>query len=218
MVNRLSCVPAAGAALLSVAILQDRAAFGDSAARDAVARSRAAVAAPGAFANLRGLLLRGRVRIPQAGSRFDEGELEIRILLPNRFSRTDKFGGRVQSSRDPGQFARLMLGSVVYFVPALNLTARSTAEEAFAGTAAVDVAGRSFSARLVFDAASMVPLRLTDFGSGSVSTVVSFADRRQVGAYLLPFRVTTQIPERVLETLMFDDIVVNPPLSAAHFR
>src|SRR5579864_2357658 len=102
-----------------------------------------------------------------------------------------------------------MLGAVVYALPDQKIAVRSTGEEAFEDTAAVDVDGPFFAARLVVDAASFVPMRIVYFGEGRVSTVVSFADRRPVDGIDVPFRVTTRTAERVLETLMFDEITVD---------
>jgi hypothetical protein len=72
--------------------------------------------------------------------------------------------------------------------------------------------------RLVVDVPSYLPLRLVSFGDRRGSTVVSFANRRPVGGIDLPFRITTQTSERVLETLMFDEILVNPDLTEDAFR
>jgi hypothetical protein len=46
---------------------------------------------------------------------------------------------------------------------------------------------------------------------------MSFANRRPAGGIDLPFRITTQTPDRVLETLMIDEIVVNPDLTDRDF-
>src|SRR5262249_28780201 len=188
----------------ALVLVQARNPAADAKARDFVERSRSAIASGASPAALHSLVLSGRVRIPQEGSVFDEGHVEIKVLLPDRFNRTDTFGATVKTSRDRTQFARLMLGAVAFLVPAEKLAIRSTGEEAFEDTAAVDVVGPFFNARLVFDAPSMIPMRLTYFEKGAVSTVMSFADRRLEQGYLLPHRVSTQVPQRVLETLMFD--------------
>lgn len=208
-------VDALAVAAAALLVVQDRGA--DAKARELLERSRAAIAPAGTQA-LQSLICRGRVRIPQEGARFDEGAVEIAVLLPDQFVRVDTFGGVKKVSRDPTQFARLMLGAAGYMVPERKLAVRSTGAVAFEDTAAVDVAGPSFSARLVFDFPSLIPLRLTYFEKGSVSTVMSFADRRRVDGFLLPFRISTQVPERVLEILMFDDVVVNPALTKADFK
>ena len=202
---------AAAAALCA----QDRRAAADATARDLVERGRAAVMT--AATELRSLRFVGRVRIPQEGSAFDEGQVEIKVLLPDQFLRVDTLGGSAKPSRDRAFFTRFMLGAVVYPIPDAKLTIRSTGESAFEDTAAVDVSGPSFEARLVFEHPSMIPLRLSYFPSGSVSTVMSFANRRLVSGLLVPFRVTTQTPQRVFEALLFDEVFVNPPLTKGDF-
>src|SRR5262245_1125196 len=204
--------------LAAVAALfaQDRRTTDDANARALVDRGRAAVVP--ASSELRSLRFVGRVRIPQEGSAFDEGQVEIKILLPDQFLRVDTIGASPKQSRDRAFFTRFMLGTVVYPIPDARLAIRSTGESAFEDTVAVDVSGPSFEARLVFEHPSMIPLRLSYFPSGSVSTVMSFANRRRVDGVLVPFRVTTQTPQRVFEALLFDDVVVNPPLTQADFR
>jgi hypothetical protein len=46
---------------------------------------------------------------------------------------------------------------------------------------------------------------------------MSFANRRDVDGVQLPSRVTTLIADRVLETLMFDEMQVNPDLRDTDF-
>jgi hypothetical protein len=165
-----------------------------------------------------------------------DGFVEIKVLLPDRYLRVDTLAGVAHRSGFAGRtlltpagdlrverarFTRLLLGAAAYTAaPSRDeqLTLRSTGEDAFQDTAAVDVTGPGFSARLVVDAQSRVPLRLVYFGDRQVSTVVSFANRRAVSGIDLPFRITTQTPERVLETLMFDEILVDPELGAADFH
>src|SRR4051812_46554145 len=113
-------------ALAGLAAAQDRATFADPGARTLLDRSRAALVRSSAFTDLRSLILRGRVRIPREGSRFDEGQVEIRILLPDRFERVDTLGGTARPTRDRGQFTRLMLGIATYCVPDARLVVRST--------------------------------------------------------------------------------------------
>jgi hypothetical protein len=203
---------------------QDPARFVDLKARDLFERSRAAVVHQGSLRELHSLRLRGRLRVAVGNDDVD-GRTDIAILLPDHYLRVDTvgsserrsgFAGRAPLSpttdlrRAHAELTRLMLGAAAYAMVDQKLAVRSTGEDAFPDTAAVDVDGPSFSARLVVDAASLVPLRVVYFGEGRVSTVVSFADRRTVDGMELPFRVTTRTGERVLETLMFDEILVNP--------
>ncbi|HEV3058628.1 MAG TPA: hypothetical protein VGY48_10275 [Vicinamibacterales bacterium] len=229
---------------------QESARFADAGARELLHRSQAAVAHEGSPRDLRSFLFKGRVRVPQddVADSHEDGQVEIRILLPDRYLRIDTSGGserrsgvagraplppggpgtpgRTGSPGRPGsdvrleraRLMRILLGAVAYGVVAPPLLFRSTGETAFADTAALDVSGPDLSARLVFDAASNIPLRLVYVGDRGVSTVVSFANRRRVSGLDLPFRITTQTPERVLETLLFDDIFVNPDLHDGDFR
>jgi hypothetical protein len=71
---------------------------------------------------------------------------------------------------------------------------------------------------MVFDRSSHVPLRLVYDSRYGAGTVMSFANRRDVDGLQLPSRVTTLIADRVLETLMFDEMQVNPDLRDADFR
>ena len=208
--------------------------YADTAARELVERSRQQIAQDRAAGDLRSLLLKGRLRKPaeQEGETLD-GQVEIRILLPDRFLRIDTIAGNERRSgftgrtpitsgsdlrRERAQVTRLMLGLAAWVSPGDAIVVKSTGETAFADTSAVDLSGPSVSARLVFDAASSIPLRVVYFTEGGVSTVVSFANRRLAGGLNLPFRVTTQTPDRVLETLMFDEIVVNPDLTESDFK
>jgi hypothetical protein len=133
-------------------------------------------------------------------------------------SRRNDAKGESDVRRARAELTRLMLGLAPWAATAEALVVKSTGEAAFADTAAVDVNSPGFSARLVFDTTMHVPLRVVYFAEGGVSMVVSFANRRVTGGLELPFRITTQTPDRVLETLMLDEIVVNPPLTAADFK
>jgi len=217
--------------LAAVVAAQDPVVFGDDAARGLFDRARAAIVHTGKIADLRTLVLRGRVRF--ADRELDrDGDVEIKILLPDHFLRVDRVEGTIRRSGFAGRtllsdggdlsserarFARLMLGAALYAAPDEKLAVRSTGEDPFPNTQAVDLKGPSFAGRLVFDASSLVPLRILYFGDRGVSTIVSFADRRRAGGLEFPFRVATQTNERVLETLMFDDVLVNPPLDKGEF-
>jgi hypothetical protein len=159
------------------------------------------------------------------------------MLLPDRFLRVDTYGtterrsgfaGNTDLSRRSGatpdvrraraELTRLMLGLAPWVATGDAPVVKSTGETAFTDTAAVDVSSPGFSARLVLDTASHVPLRVVYFAEGGVSMVVSFANRRVTGGLELPFRITTQTPDRVLETLMLDEILVNPQLTDRDFQ
>jgi hypothetical protein len=221
------CSAAIGALALSAVEGANSIRFADAPARMVFERSRAALWVNDIH-DLRSLVFKGRVRVPSNdGGTTVDSTVEIRILLPDRFLRIDRIDesaasspGRISErrSRDRAQFTRLMLGAAAYNAADSALTVQSTGESAFPDTVALDVSGKSFSARYVVDAGTSVPLRLVYFGERSVSTVVSFADRRVTNGIDLPFRVTTRTGERVLETLTFDEILVNPPLTKSDFE
>jgi len=205
----------------------------DPAARETFARAHAALVGTDAPRDLRSLVFKGRLRAATERNDAVDGTVDIRILLPDRYLRVDTVGGEERRSGFAGsllltrggtisderaRFARFMLGALAYVPPGNKFRMRVTGESAFPDTEAVDIAGPGFTARLVFDAPSHVPMRIVYFGERQVSTVVSFANRRTVGGLSLPFRVTTQTPDRVLETLMFDDVLVNPDLPESEFR
>lgn len=201
--------------------------YADDQARTILERSRASVSQGAPASALRSAQFTGRVRIPAENGSTSDGTVEISLRLPDRYLRVDRIDGRERRVLLSGQaddtsartqFTTLVLGAFGIVVGGDAIVVRSTGETAFADTVAVDLNGRSLSARFVADAASLVPLRVVSFGSLSTSTVVSFANRRDAGGYQLPFRVTTQTSDRVLETLMFDDILVNPPLPDSVFR
>jgi hypothetical protein len=226
------CSAAIGALALGAVEGANSIRFADAPARVVFERSRAALwvsdVRAGAPHDLRSLVFKGRVRVPSNdGGTTVDSTVEIRILLPDRFLRIDRIDesaasspGRISErrSRDRAQFTRLMLGAAAYNAADSALTVQSTGESAFPDTVALDVSGKSFSARYVVDAGTSVPLRLVYFGERSVSTVVSFADRRVTNGIDLPFRVTTRTGERVIETLTFDEILVNPPLTKSDFE
>ena len=206
--------------------------FADAGARRVFEGARAAVLHDNPIAGVRSLVLTGRVRAA-AGPDKRDGQVQIKVLLPDRYSRVDTYGGVERRAgfagprlltpsgtlaQERARFARLMLGALAYAPPEPRLRLQSTGESAFADTEAVDVTGTGFTARLVFDRASRVPMRVVFFGERQVSVVVSFANRRTVDGIDLPSRITTQTPDRVLETLMFDEMAVNANLREDEFR
>jgi hypothetical protein len=220
-------------AAAGIALAQMSGQIVDAPARQLLERSQAAVVIDRSLRDLRSLLLKGRLRVAQEGDTSLDGVVEIRIVLPDRYLRVDTLDGSERRSGFAGRtvltpggdirveqarLTQLMLGSAAYLLASPRLSVRSTGEGAFPDTAAVDVTGPGYSMRLVVDVPSYLPLRLVSSGDRRGSTVVSFANRRPVGGINLPFRVTTQTAERVLETLMFDEILVNPDLPESDFR
>ncbi len=207
--------------------------FLDSAAREALERARTAVLGGRAPEDFRSLLLKGRLRVGVSRDQAVDGQVEIRVLLPDRYLRVDTINGVERRSGFAGRglltskgglsaeranFARLMLGLAAYIPGDPKLTFESTGESAFADTVAIDVTGLAFAARMVFDSPSHIPLRLVYDSRDGAGTVMSFANRRDVDGMALPSRVTTLVADRVLETLMFDEMHVNADLRDGDFR
>jgi hypothetical protein len=207
--------------------------FLDERAHQLLERARTSVLGARAPGDLRSLLLKGRLRKGITRDRAVDGTVEVRVLLPDRYLRVDTIDGAVHRSGFAGQtlltpkgdvivehasFTRLMLGLVAFVPSDPKLTFESTGESAFADTVAIDVTGPAFSARMVFDVSSHVPLRLVFDSRQGAGTVMSFANRREVDGIALPSRVTTIVADRVLETLMFDEMQVNADLREGDFH
>lgn len=205
-------------------------------AADLLDASRAAVV--GSQPPIRSLRMSGRLRMAGRGDETIDGTLELRAQLPRRFLRVDTIGSARRVSGFDGNrllttsngrgtsgladeraaFARMMLG--IAAIVATDEPARIEAggEEAFPDTRSVDITTKSWSLRFVMDATSAMPMRLVFFGKARGTTITSFADRRDVAGYQIPHRITTTTADRVLETLMFDEVIVNPPFGDADFR
>jgi hypothetical protein len=230
MIGRLALIVVA--TLSSVAWGQQPVQFADARAEELLRRIQAAVAQGRPLSDLHALSMQGRVRVPDDKGAPIDSLVDIKILLPDRYLRRETLDGSERRSGFAGgtlltsggdlraervKLARLMLGMAASFVGD-KVTVRVSADEGVADTAAVDVAGPSLAGRLVVDLPSYLPLRLVASGDRRGSIVISFSNRRTVSGFDLPFRITTQTSERVLETLMFDDILVNPTLRESDFR
>jgi hypothetical protein len=205
---------------------------GTATAGDELSRARHAVLGRHAPEGIRSLRLEGRLRVGISRDEAVDGLVDIRVLLPDRYLRLDSVNGTERRSGFKGRtsltsggdvmaerasFVRLMLGLIAFAPPEPKLAFESTGEPAFADTIAVDVAASGFAARMVFDSMSHIPLRLVYDSRYGAGTVMSFANRRDVDGVQLPSRVTTLIADRVLETLMFDEMQVNPDLHDTDF-
>jgi hypothetical protein len=209
------------------------------AAADLLEASRTAIAGGRPRPAINTLTMNGRLRLAADDGSTLDGTVEMRIALPRRFIRIDMIAGARRVSGFDGdrlltrssgravdrlkleraQLTRLMLGAAAIVVADDAVGVRSTGgEDAFPDTRALDVTAKAWSLRYVMDAATAMPLRLVYFGPQRGTTITSFADRRDVDGYLLPHRITTTTAERVLETLMFDEMLVNPRLTDADFK
>ena len=71
--------------------------------------------------------------------------------------------------------------------------------------------------RFFVDAASRLPARIVFRGAEGAVWTKTFTDRRAVGEWKLPHHITTTSPTNTVDELIFDEMVVNPPLTKADF-
>ena len=69
----------------------------------------------------------------------------------------------------------------------------------------------------MFDASDRMPTKLVYPGSPAEETM-TFADRRDAGGLKVPFHVTTTAGGRVIDELIFDQVLVNPEIGKGEFR
>ena len=209
---------------------------GSLAASDLLDASRSAISGGRPLPAIHGLTMTGRLRLTAERDAMLDGTVEIQIELPRRYTRIDTIGSTRRISgfdRDqvltsgPGRpaerlrderakLARLMLGIAAAVVTDEHVEMQFAGDEAFPDTRAVDLTTKSWSLRYVMDKATSMPMRIVFFGGSRGTTITSFADRRDVDGYQLPHRITTTTSERVLETLMFDEILVKTEGRKAH--
>jgi hypothetical protein len=76
-----------------VIVAQDSTRFGDDAAQNLFIRSRTSVVHRGSVTQLRSLILRGHVRTTADSGAPLDGTIEIKVLLPDSFLRTETYAG-----------------------------------------------------------------------------------------------------------------------------
>jgi len=135
---------------------QDSTRFGDDAAQNLFIRSRASVVHSGSVTQLRSLILRGHVRTAADSGAPLDGTIEIKVLLPDSFLRTEKYasvqrftgfagnslltamreGNRIELPPENAvapllgvtraHFTRMMLGLATYITSDRQMTIRSS--------------------------------------------------------------------------------------------
>ncbi len=244
------------AALAAAALAaQDATIFRDTQAQDLFRNSRLAVTGtPGAITRLRSLSLKGKSHLATADGSTLDASVEIKILLPDHFLRTDstptgerlegyagskllnvmRGGGRTSAPPDEArpqilkseraELARLMLGIATYVSTEqpMSFFSRGTpvAMPGQPGPLGLDVIDDRGQALLRFfvDADTKFPARLVFWGFARDVLTMTFTDRRTAGGYQLPHRIaTTTSAGQTADELIFDEILVNPPLTKAEF-
>ena len=78
-------------------------------------------------------------------------------------------------------------------------------------------AGDTFAARIAFDGATHLPVRLVFWSGDRTALTTEYADRRKAGDMKLPYRIVTRAGERVVDEMLFDEVAFNPKLTKADF-
>ena len=119
----------------------------------------------------------------------------------------------------------MMLGVAAYTSPALPvaLSTRDT-PQAMPGPSdplGIDATGdhgfEGFVARLVLDAKSRAPGRVVFWDRDRTLLTTTFANRKSIGGMKAPYRIVTTAGERIVDEMLFDEVVVNPKLTKADF-
>ena len=122
---------------------------------------------------------------------------------------------------EKGRLARMLLGIATLTTPEVWLTVREPtgsidpAQNPSAPRVLQVTAKDGFAATIYFDGAGL-PL-LVEYQANRRFVAIRFSDRRKTGALTAPYTITTTLDNQPLEELKLDEIVVNPPLTAADF-
>jgi hypothetical protein len=81
----------------------------------------------------------------------------------------------------------------------------------------IDAVGDDFAAKMILDARTRIPIRLTYFAGDRTVMNVAFSDRRSTGGMKAPYKIVTTAGDRVVDELEFDEVLVNPSLSKSDF-
>ena len=127
---------------------------------------------------------------------------------------TMRSSGGAPTLIDPRDSARAAIASSIPQSAAGSAVVTNTSPELFS----LDVQSDNFFARYVVDSVTRAPVQLVFSGAKQEQTTMAFGDRRQVGGFDLPYLMTTSVGNRMLERIVFDEILVNPELSKADFR
>ena len=223
---------------------QDAATFGDDAAASLFRTARMNMS--GREATVRELLslrMAGTIRITTPGGAEEHGNIEVRILLPDRYLRIDATGSATRYSgfdrdrllnairtrdgvsstpeflraaalqAERRRLAYLLLGGATYVSRDLSPFMYSAGYGADARVIEGVDAQKNFLLRLAFGD-STLPVRIEYPGGG-----MTFADRRVADGLQMPFRITTTGGGgRPVDEIAFESIRVNGDMSDADFR
>jgi hypothetical protein len=121
------------------------------------------------------------------------------------------------------ELARLLLGTTTWVSTEQSMTFYSRGTPvAMPGPASplgLDVVGDNGQPLLRFfvEAEPRVPTRIVYWSGENAVWTTAFADRRDVSGWRLPHHITTTSAKGSIDEMIFDEIVVNPPLTKADF-
>jgi hypothetical protein len=122
---------------------------------------------------------------------------------------------------DRSELARLLLGVAMYAseeVP-MKLQTRDTPIEmpGLPEALGIDATGDTFAARIAFDGATHLSVRLVFWSGSRTPLTTEYSDRRKAGDMKVPFQIVTRAGDRIVDELLFDEVSVNPKLTKADF-
>jgi hypothetical protein len=176
-----------------------------------------------------------RILLPDRYLRIDTGAFGKRIVgysgnasldaieSPDGKKKPDPRDAATMLRMDRAELARLMLGVATFAseeVP-MQFQTRGTEREmpGPSDPLGVDATGdEGFTARIVFDGKSHLPLRIVFWGAERRVTTTTYEDRRASGGVKVPYKILTMTGDRIVDELIFNEIVVNPSLRKDDFR
>ena len=122
---------------------------------------------------------------------------------------------------DRSELARLLLGVAMYAseeVP-IKLQTRDTQIDmpGLPEALGIDATGDTFAARIAFDGATHLPVRLVFWSGDRTALTTEYSDRRKAGDMHVPYHIVTRAGERVVDDMVFDEVAFNPKLTKADF-
>lgn len=218
-------------------------------ARNMFLAARAAVIRDGGSINkLRSLTAHGRSQFIAADGSKSAGEVEIRVLLPDRYLRIDTAGSErrsfgfnagalVNAIRDRDRpletperampallerarrdFVLFMLGTTTYVTREEPLVFHAIMTGDFTNEPyMLRVGGTRMAFTLSIDPKLRSP-RGISYEEGGQDISIAFDDRRTVNGLSLPFHLATTAGRTVVDELTFEQVLVNPPVTAADFN
>jgi hypothetical protein len=72
--------------------------------------------------------------------------------------------------------------------------------------------------RLAVSPSTNLPLRIDYMAPKRAVATMIFDDRRSVAGFIVPFKITTTVNDRVVDEMVFKEVIVNPRLTKADFE